>query len=89
MLYLHLSGREFLDREGEVRSHFVFDESAPRSTYFYETSLVPFEMSVATKRLVNRIGPRGGTLHLDYKIDMHGRNMERAVLDIMVREVRP
>lgn len=76
-----------LDREGEVRSHFVYDEALPRRTYLYETPLMPFEMSIVTKRVVNRLGVRGGTLHLDYKMDMNGSNMERTVLDLLVRTV--
>ena len=78
-------GTVTLSREGEVRSHFVYDEALPRRTYLYETPLMPFEMAIATKRVVNRLGVRGGTLHLDYKVDMNGSNMERTVLDILVR----
>lgn len=75
-----------LSREGEVHSFFVFDESVPRTNYYYETTPMPFQMAVQTKRLINRIGEAGGTLHLDYKIDIRGLNVERTVIDLMVRE---
>ncbi len=78
-------GTVTLSREGEVRSHFVYDEALPRRTYLYETPLMPFEMAIVTKSVVNRMGVRGGTLHLDYKMDMNGSNMERTVLDLLVR----
>lgn len=78
-------GTVTLSREGEVRSHFVYDEALPRRTYLYETPLMPFEMAIVTKSVVNRMGVRGGTLHLDYKMDVGGSNVERTVLDILVR----
>ena len=80
-------GTVTLSREGEVRSQFVYDEALPRRTYLYETPLMPFEMAIVTKSVVNRLGVRGGTLHLDYKMDINGSNMERTVLDILVRPV--
>lgn len=76
-----------LQREGEVRSYFLFDTGEARRTYLYETPIMTFEMAIVTKRLVNRLGVKGGTLHLDYKVDMNAQNMERTVLDLMVREI--
>lgn len=74
-----------LYRTGDIRSDLVFNAQAGRKTCLYQTELLPFELSIVTRKLVNRLHESGGTLHLDYKIEINSMNVERTVLDLMVR----
>ncbi len=76
-----------LFRRGTVCGDLVFDQEIGRSVFMYQNEIMPFEMALVTKRLVNRLGEDGGTLHLDYKIELQATNIERTVFDMLVKVV--
>ena len=84
---LDAPGTVTLRREGAVNSVFVYDESVGRRVYLYETPVMPLEMGIVTKRLDNRMTESGGSIHIDYKIDICISNAERTVIDITAAEV--
>lgn len=64
-----------MTRTGAVRTALVFEE-ARRHLCVYETPLSPFEVSVHTKKVKNRL-LTDGTLTLDYAVELRGANAEQ------------
>lgn len=74
-----------LFRRGTVCGDLVFDRDADRNVFMYQNDVMPFELALVTKRLVNRLGEDGGTLHIDYKLELQATNIERTVFDMLVK----
>lgn len=62
-------------REGAVSATLVFEEGK-RHHCIYNTPIMPFEICVRTKKVVNRLDVNG-TLELDYIIEIRGAKAER------------
>ena len=62
-------------REGTVSATLVFEEGQ-RHHCIYNTPIMPFEICVRTKKVVNRLSING-TLELDYIIEIRGAKAER------------
>lgn len=62
-------------REGTVSATLVFEEGN-RHHCLYNTPIMPFEICVRTKKVVNRLSING-TLELDYIIEIRGAKAER------------
>lgn len=62
-------------REGAVSATLVFEEGK-RHNCLYNTPIMPFEICVRTKKVVNRLDING-TLELDYIIEIRGAKAER------------
>ena len=74
-------------RTGEVCSVFRFDLSERRQRCSYETPLAPLEFTVNTRGLSNTVSETGGTIRLDYSLEIQGVNTERNRLEIEVRPI--
>ena len=64
-----------MTREGTVTATLVFEEGK-RHHCIYNTPIMPFEICVRTKKVVNRLDING-TLELDYIIEIRGAKAER------------
>lgn len=64
-----------MTREGTVSATLVFEEGK-RHHCIYNTPIMPFEICVLTKKVVNRLDING-TLELDYIIEIRGAKAER------------
>jgi uncharacterized beta-barrel protein YwiB (DUF1934 family) len=62
-------------REGTVSATLVFEEGK-RHHCIYNTPIMPFEICVRTKKVVNRLDING-SLELDYIIEIRGAKAER------------
>lgn len=76
-------------RTGSVTTALVF-EKGKRHMCVYQTPYMPFEVCVHTLRVDNRLaldGRIGGTLDLDYVIEIRGARAERCQMHIEIREM--
>ena len=62
-------------REGAVSATLVFEEGK-RHHCIYNTPIMPFEICVRTKKVINRLDING-SLELDYIIEIRGAKAER------------
>ncbi|MCI8331317.1 MAG: DUF1934 domain-containing protein [Clostridiales bacterium] len=74
-----------LYRTGAVKSDLVFNVERGRQTCVYQTEIAPFMLAIVTKKLSNSLTADGGTIHLDYKIEINNMNVERTILDLSVK----
>ena len=78
-----------LTRSGSVATALVF-EPGKRHTSIYQTPYMPFEVCVHTLSVDNRLaldeGNVGGTLELDYIIEIRGAQAERCRMRLDVRQ---
>lgn len=74
-------------RTGSYTTSLVFNAAEVRQRCMYDTGIMPpFELSVLTRRIDNRLSYEGGTLTLDYIIEMRGVKTEFNSLVMEVRE---
>jgi uncharacterized beta-barrel protein YwiB (DUF1934 family) len=76
-------------RTGTVSTALVFEKNK-RHMCVYQTPYMPFEVCVHTLHVDNRLaldGAIGGTLDLDYVVEIRGAQAERCQMHIEVREV--
>lgn len=72
-------------RSGSVISGLVFDPSDKRQVCIYETEFMPMEFSIYTRNVGNDMTyDNGGTLNLDYDIEVRGVRTERNRLTLEV-----
>jgi uncharacterized beta-barrel protein YwiB (DUF1934 family) len=72
-------------RSGTVRTALVFEEHK-RHICVYETPIMPFEVSVQTKKVVNGI-EKDGNLRLEYTVELRGANAERTRFSMQLMPV--
>ncbi len=75
-------------RTGSVTTALVF-EQGKRHTSLYQTPIMPFEVCVHTLKIENRLTEKkgiGGTLELDYVVEIRGAQAERCLLHLEVTE---
>ncbi len=76
-------------RTGSVTTALVF-EQGKRHMCVYQTPYMPFEVCVHTLRVDNRLAPDGavgGSLDLDYVVEIRGAQAERCQMHVEVREM--
>lgn len=73
-------------REGNVNTVLIFEEGK-RNICAYETEYMPFEICIHTYNIDNQITRGGGTLSLDYVIEIHGSAAERTKFTLEVRVI--
>ncbi len=75
-------------RTGENTAAFVFSDTEKRQRCSYNVAGFPIELCVCTRSISNGITMDGGTLELDYIIEMQGVNTQRNRFSIRVDELR-
>lgn len=76
-------------RTGSLISGFVFDPSDKRQICTYETEFMPLEFCVYTRTVGNNLTyDNGGTLKLDYDIEVHGVRTERNRFTLEVKNFK-
>ena len=68
-------------RYGAVSTALVFEEGK-RHICAYETPYMPFEICIQTKTVRNRMTMDGGTVELDYLVEIHGAKAERTIFSL-------
>ncbi len=71
-----------MTRTGAVRTALLF-ECGRRHTCIYNTPLMPFEVCVATRKVQNEI-ETGGTLYLDYLVELRGAEAEHTKFKLTI-----
>lgn len=74
-------------RSGELSAAFRFDMNEKRQLCSYETPFMPVEFIVNTRKVGNNVSEKGGTILLDYCLEVRGINTERNRMFIEVRPV--
>ena len=85
-----MPGLVSMTRTGETSTSLVFSERQPRQHSLYDTGIpgFPIELCVCTRRINNRMTPRGGTLYLDYVLEMRGVPTERTRFSLKADELK-
>lgn len=73
-------------RTGNMTAGFVFSGIEPRQICTYETSVMPLEFCICTRRIDNNIDPDelNGKLFVDYSIEFRGMKTERNLLTVEI-----
>ena len=71
-----------MTRDGAVSATLVFEEEK-RHHCIYKTPFMPFEVCVKTKKVVNNLLV-GGTLELDYIVEIRGAKAERTKFKMQI-----
>lgn len=70
-------------RYGSVTTTLVF-EHEKRHICVYETPIMPFEICIYARRVENELTVDGGSMLLDYLIEIHGAKAERTLFELQV-----
>ena len=69
-------------RDGTVKTALIF-EAGKRHLCVYQTQIMPFEVGVFTKKVLNGI-EKDGVLKMDYTVELRGAQAERTVFEMQV-----
>ena len=75
-------------RTGENTAGFVFSDKQKRQRCAYNVAGFPMELCVCTRSIDNRVTMTGGTLDLDYVIEVQGVKTQRNRFSVKVDELR-
>ena len=75
-----------VDREGTVTSRMVFKEGL-KSAFQYATPFGSATMGINTRRIAQNMGESGGSVEIDYVVDMEHVVASRNRFEIKVREI--
>ena len=75
-------------RTGENTAGFVFSDKVKRQRCAYNVAGFPMELCVCTRSINNRVTMSGGTLDLDYIIEVQGVKTQRNRFSVRVDELR-
>lgn len=75
-------------RRGENTAGFVFSDITRRQPCQYNVAGFPMELTVCTRSIDNRVTPEGGTLDLDYIIEVQGVKTQRNRFSVRVDQRR-
>ena len=75
-------------RNGENKASFVFSDTEKRQRCAYNVAGFPMELSVCTRSIDNRVTMEGGTLELDYIVEVQGIKTQRNRFSVRVDELR-
>ena len=81
-------GRVTLLRVGEVNSQMVFEEGR-RHLSMYDTPYGALSIGVNTRRMRNELGTNGGSIEIDYAIEIDHALAGQNLFRIQVREKGP
>lgn len=70
-------------RYGSVTTTLVFEQDQ-RHICVYETPIMPFEICIYARRVENHLTMDGGSMLLDYLIEIHGAKAERTLFELNV-----
>ena len=70
-------------RYGSVTTTLVFEQEQ-RHICVYETPIMPFEICIYARRVENHLTMDGGSMLLDYLIEIHGAKAERTLFELNV-----
>ena len=70
-------------RYGSVTTTLVFEQEQ-RHICVYETPVMPFEICIYARRVENGLTMDGGSMLLDYLIEIHGAKAERTLFELNV-----
>lgn len=70
-------------RYGSVTTTLVFEQDQ-RHICVYETPIMPFEICIYARRVENGLTMDGGSMLLDYLIEIHGAKAERTLFELNV-----
>lgn len=73
-----------MTRSGSLTSCITFNSENRRQICTYGTEFMPMQFAVYTRRIDNTLGADGGSLFIDYDIEMNGVCTERSRLTIDV-----
>ena len=75
-----------VDREGTVTSRMIFKEGL-KSAFQYATPFGSANLGINTRRITQNMGDHGGTVVIDYVVDMEHVVASRNRFEISVREI--
>ena len=75
-----------VDREGTVTSRIIFKEGL-KSAFQYATPFGSANMGINTRRIAQNMGESGGSVEIDYVVDMEHVVASRNKFQITVREI--
>ena len=75
-----------VDREGTVTSRMIFKEGL-KSAFQYPTPFGSANMGINTRRITQSMGESGGSVEIDYVVDMEHVVASRNKFQITVREI--
>lgn len=75
-----------IDREGTVTSRMVFQEGL-KSAFQYATPFGNATMGINTRRIAQSMGAEGGSVEIDYVVDMEHVIASRNKFEITVKEI--
>jgi uncharacterized beta-barrel protein YwiB (DUF1934 family) len=64
-------------RDGTISSSMTFDAASPFSRCSYSASGIPFEFGIYTRAVKNSLSEKGGSLIIDYVLDIRGHKVQR------------
>lgn len=70
-------------RYGSVTTTLVFEQNR-RHICVYETPVMPFEICIYARKVQNTLTMEGGSILLDYLIEIHGAKAERTLFELHV-----
>lgn len=73
-------------RYGAVSTALIFEEGK-RHICAYDTKIMPFEICIHTKRVHNHLTMDGGSVELDYLVEIHGAKAERTLFSLEVAPI--
>lgn len=77
-----------ISHTGGVISTLILEEGV-RNITVYETQIMPFEIAVYTKKCRGGFTAGGGTLSLDYLLELRGADLQRTVMTIEATPICP
>ena len=84
--YYFYEDQVVVDREGTVTSRMVFKEGL-KSAFQYATPFGSATMGINTRRIAQNMGESGGSVEIDYVVDMEHVVASRNRFEISVREI--
>ncbi len=75
-----------VDRDGAVSSRMVF-KAGEKNSVLYNTPFGSATMSIDTKRISHSLGESGGSVEIDYVVDMEHNILTRNRFQITVKQI--
>lgn len=72
-------------RTGDASSAMLFDPSANRQICSYDTGIMPIELAVNTKNVRNSLTESGGSIFLEYTVEMRGIKTQHTQMEFKVK----
>ena len=76
-----------VDREGSITARMVFRKGC-RNNFLYNTPYGTATMGIDTRKICHDLGEHGGSMEIDYVVDMEHVAVTRNKFKLNVREIR-